>query len=581
MNFAPVVTRGYDNLRSNYNPDETRLTRDFVRQYGVRRQFTINLFGDARGTEGQPLLVPNVAMSDGLNHDILLVASMGNIVHAFDANHGTLLWARRIGNPIKGTKQIDSYQINDYWGVLSTPVISPDLQEIYCVAWSSPDQTFQNAHFYFHSLRLRDGAPVFPPLSLDGVVRDPGNGLPAIKFTSAARKQRCALGLQVINNRWVVFIATGSVYESLKSNKGWVLAVDVSGNAPEVTGVWCATNKGSGGGIWMAGQGPAIIDNKLYLMTGNGAFDGANDFGECLVELTYKQPAASPSAALNCSDWWSPFSDTGREGVDPTRPQLPMGHGDYENENASNMNGWDDMDLGSGGLAVVPDLGYAIGAGKDGIAYVLKLGNFGKTQPGDFAPANIAKNYNKPSWIGWFTYFNADITPTPSRLTELNTLGYGRTRHQHSTPVIYDSANHGKMVFCWGENSQLRAWTLTKDGKLNYLACSQEIASPQAPVPPGGMPGGMMSMAGPKGNAVLWASVPYQDANKQICDGRLLAYDPENFVRFPGSNDMQIVKLWDSQDWGITYTHNKFNVMTAANGRIYLPTYSGTIEVLG
>jgi hypothetical protein len=45
------------------------------------------------------------------------------------------------------------------------------------------------------------------------------------------------------------------------------------------------------------------------------------------------------------------------------------------------------------------------------------------------------------------------------------------------------------MHFVGGENSALRAWTLSANGGSTYQAGSNEIASPQSPRPPGGMPG--------------------------------------------------------------------------------------------
>jgi hypothetical protein len=146
------------------------------------------------------------------------------------------------------------------------------------------------------------------------------------------------------------------------------------------------------------------------------------------------------------------------------------------------------MDLGSGGLVVVPELGCALGAGKDGIVYVLKLGAMGKTKPGDFAPTKIAANYARAQWIGWFTYYSPD-SPTPTDLTKLNVLYANRTHHQHSTPVVFKSSVHGWMAFTWGENVNLRAWSITANGRLTYLASGMETASPQAPIPDGGMPG--------------------------------------------------------------------------------------------
>jgi hypothetical protein len=377
-----------------------------------------------------------------------------------------------------------------------------------------------------------------------------------------------------------VFIAAGSISESLASNRGWVIAIDVTANtAPRIAAAWTSTARYSGGGIWMGAQGLAAINNKLYFMTGNGAFDGITDFGECLVELTYQPATGGKPASLRATDHFSPFSDAGRDGQDPTKVEIGVVGDDVP----SNTNGWDDMDLGSGGLVVVPELGFAIGAGKDGIAYVLKLGHFGKTHPADFAPDKIAANYARcASPPIWFTYYNPSLTPTPTNLTDLNVLYGGRTHHQHSTPVVFRSSLHGWMVFNWGENGTLRGWALDAAGRLTYLACSAEVASPECP-PPGGMPGGMITLSANgdlPGTAIVWACVPYFDANKVVSPGRLLAYDAENFGTFPDGSK-RLMPLWDSQTWAIQFTHSKFNVPVAANGKVYVATYSGTIDVYG
>jgi len=79
---------------------------------------------------------------------------------------------------------------------------------------------------------------------------------------------------------------------------------------------------------------------------------------------------------------------------------------------------------------------------------------------------------------------------------------------------------------------------------------------------------------------IIWASVPWDDANVGISAGRLLAYDAANFtIRADHSN--RIVPLWDSATWNWQFSHNKFNRPTPANGKVYVPTYNGTVKVVG
>jgi hypothetical protein len=91
MSFA-ITTRSYDNSRSGANVHETILTPAAIRTRGIQRLFTLALPGDARGSEAQPLIVPQVKLADGSTHDVVYIATMANQVFAFDANTGAQLW---------------------------------------------------------------------------------------------------------------------------------------------------------------------------------------------------------------------------------------------------------------------------------------------------------------------------------------------------------------------------------------------------------------------------------------------------------------------------------------------------------
>ena len=82
------------------------------------------------------------------------------------------------------------------------------------------------------------------------------------------------------------------------------------------------------------------------------------------------------------------------------------------------------------------------------------------------------------------------------------------------------------MLFCSGENGNLRAWSVAANGVATYLACSAEVASAQSQEQFGGMPGGLMCLSAngaTPNTAVLWACIPYLDANTAVSPGRLLA----------------------------------------------------------
>jgi PQQ enzyme repeat len=604
--MAAVTTRSYDNARSGTTTQETVLTPDAVGTGGIRKLFSLNIPGDRRGIESQPLIAPGVTMADGSTHDVVYLADMANQVWAFDAGDGQMLWKRVLGMPVNGSQSIDLYQINDHWGVLGTPVIDMIARVIYLVAWSSPDGSVAKAQHFCHALSLRDGAAVFPAVNLEGATYNPGHGLPVLQFRSAARKQRPGLLLTDVNNVKTVFIAFGSVRETAAEARGWVLACSTSPLA--VTAAWASTARGSGGGIWHGAGGLAgDAAGNIYAMTGNGDFDGVTDFGESFVKLAYTPPSASHEATLKVVDWWTPFTDAARTstanppaiapGPGPaasTEPGLQPSAGSaaeaaaptnflaYKQPGAAlSMAGWGDMDLASGGPVLIESLGTLLGCGKDGISYMLNMANLGKTSPADLqnTPHNYAK-LRAPAIF--FTYYWPGASSEPADIRSLNRFYGNVTHHLHGNPVVWDSPDLGPLVYCWGENGNLRAWSLHADGTLTYLACSAEQASPSAPVPLGGMPGGMIcvSASGAPHSGIVWALVPYGDANQDVTQGRLLAYDATQFGTFP-DNSKQIRVLWDSQTWAIQFTHNKFNRPVVFNGRLYVPTYDARVDVYG
>jgi hypothetical protein len=128
------------------------------------------------------------------------------------------VWIQYLGTPVKGSKAIDQYEINDNWGILSTPVIDVERGTLYCVAWVSPDRTVARARHLVFALDLRDGHVLHPPLGLEDASYQPGGGLPEQQFKSAARKQRAALLFTAVGDaegdiRRTVFIPAGSIQE--------------------------------------------------------------------------------------------------------------------------------------------------------------------------------------------------------------------------------------------------------------------------------------------------------------------------------------------------------------------------------
>jgi outer membrane protein assembly factor BamB len=196
----------------------------------------------------------------------------------------------------------------------------------------------------------------------------------------------------------------------------------------------------------------------------------------------------------------------------------------------------------------------------------------------------------------FYTYFPG-FQLNPLDVNDLDTLPTGHTHHLHGSSVIWDSQAHGTMLFVWGENSALRAWTLNEDGTVKFLAASNETASAFA-TRPDAMPGGMLMLSA-NGNhdGIIWGIVPVKgnwrgsandgDANKEIVEGVLGAYDASSFGIPLANGDTSLKLLWQSttpgnpQGGDRRFTFDKFCPPVIVDGRVLVTTYDGRVLIYG
>jgi hypothetical protein len=536
---------------------------------------------------------------------------MANVIRGVDAHDGTGIWQANLGMPINGSAQIDSHNINQHWGCLSTGVIDPDLQRLYQVCWVSPDKsgTPQTARYFMFVLNVADGTQVVPAVQIQGVSQGQD-------FNSQMRKMRSALVETNVNGVKTVFGCSGTVFETGAGADGFCIAFDVASNK---LGSLLAMTAGEGAGIWMAGQGPAAdAQGFLYVLTGNGDFDNTKgQWGESFLKLRYTPPSGGNQGALQVADHWTPWTDFGRTGQ--THAQLPAKMAgmsapseairkpvnggmnvSFENARIQLAKGakgrgipmvqvipalspmaagaWADEDWGSAGPACIFPIGVCIAAGKDGIGYPIKTASLGGTTLADLKnpAANCKKLAGPPVWL---TMSPGDVDPCPANPQTLNFFPNGDTAHLHMTPVqFFDPLLNLWTIFAWGENAQLHKWSVSATGTLTYVAQGNEFASADVRGnPPGGMPGGFCSGSSngaDPNSAILVCTIPYGDANANIVNGRLLVYDPVHLAA-----DGSLSVLWDSQQFGVQFVFNKFNPPVIDGGQIYVPNYNGGVDV--
>jgi outer membrane protein assembly factor BamB len=565
-----VLTRSYDASRAGANTNETELTPNRIGSNVLIKSHSLNFDDDPR-LEAQPLYISQLTMKkDGKKHDVVFVCTMANNIWAFDAGDGSVLWNTNLAAPITPkltphpgfptASEIDFWGVNIKWGILSTPCIDVDEQKIYAVAWTSADGSVAKSQYELHQLNITDGTKLN---SLRIQASAPGQANPgetAATFIPSKQKQRASLLLtQPVfagQPRKTLFIPFGMTHEDNDPSHGWLIAVDLK--EFRISAAWCTSPHETGVGVWQAGQGPAADDNNaIYLMTGNYGEMVApkpGDLPESLIKLEYSFNADG-TAGLAPVAWFTPFQDFVRN---------PVGDDDFQ-----------DYDLGSAGPVPLPSLNLVVGAGKDGVLYVLDQDTAKFGQGSDFS-----KLKQPPIFFTYFPGFGIDASKT----SNLDHLFDGKTHHLHSSPVFWNSPAHGPMLFCWGENECLRAWTIDASGKVTFVAKSAEVAS-AGMGGKGGMPGGFLSVTSngsTPNTGIVWATAPVSnDANKFVVEGILRAYDATILDPKPNTDGTPRLKLlWDSTHIpGNTFKFSKFCPPMVADGRILVTTYEGRVDV--
>lgn len=518
-----VLTRHNDNNRTGAYLQETQLnTSNVNQQFG--KLFAYHVDGQIYA---QPLYVSNMNMADGDTHNVVYVATMHNMVYAFDADNpvadNSPLWSRSLGSsaplpdpnigPVGPQGQSFYRDISVEVGIISTPVISLDKNVIYVVAFTKVGNTYSH---HLHALDLvtgeeRMGGPVQIVGSVQGNGYDSKNG--TITFTSNRQIQRAALLLA--NN--VVYIAFAA-YGDAPPYHGWVFAYNAT--TLQRMAVYNTTPNGREGGIWQAGQGlVADGDNNIYFITGNGTFTiDARNLGCTIVKL-------KPNLSL--ADWFAPHNC------------VALTNGD--------------QDLGSAGASLIPGTNLLLGGGKESKFYLIQRDHMG--------------------------HFNANNDDQIVQSFYVNLPGKDHyTHHIHSGPVYWNGPN-GPWIYVWAENDYLKAYHFDGE-KFQVTPVSTSTTRDPQNVPGGsiGMPGGFLSISAngnTPGTGIVWASHPYdQNANQAVVDGIMRAYDASDLTK----------ELWNSKQNASRDDIGKFAKFcppTVANGKVYVASFSGELTVYG
>lgn len=488
-----ITTQHNNNLRSGAYLGEISLNPNTVTSQTFGKLFELPVVG---AVYAQPLVVSDVIISDR-RRNVVYIATMHNRVYAFDAD--TLqapLWERHLHGPIQ-LPDPDIGQFRDYhdieWevGIVSTPVIDVKRRAIYLVSTS---RVQGNIVHQVWMIDITTGDNLKPPKTIATV---PGQA----SFNSSKQSQRSALLLSMDK----VYVAFASYGDRTPYN-GWVFSFDADTLAELAS--YNTTVSGSQGGIWQSGQGPAAdSEGSIFLITGNGDFNiGKQQFGDCVLKL-------APNLAR--LDFFSPH-----------------------NNQDLNSN---DLDLGSGGILMIPNTNLIVGGGKSARLYVMDRGALGGFHPTDQV-------------VDYFDV-NTDIF---------------FTHHIHGSPVFWNG-RFGPRIYVWPENDQCKAFQLKPNGKFAHNPVAKSTVTDPTGFTGGsiGMPGGILSISAADGKGgIVWANHPWSaDLNQQIGDGVLRAFDA-----------LDLAQIWHSRmnrardDFG---NCAKFCPPTISDGKVYMATMGG------
>ena len=493
-----VTTYQYNNQRTGVNSNETVLTPSNVNSANFGRLFSQPVDGQVYA---QPLYMPNVTIN-GAVHNVVFVATEHDSVYAFDAdsNSGSNaqpLWRTSLLPP-GATTVSDNYctDISPEYGITGTPVIDSTTNTLYAVAETLENSTYVKK---LHALDTTTGAEKpGSPIAISASVAVRGQS--PVTFDPLRENQR--VGLLLDNG--VVYAAFGA---HCGDWRGWILGYSYNESNFTQTLVFFtepSSVNGVGKGIWMSGQGLSRdAGSNLFAATGNGH-----------VKSNITPPLNNGDSVIR---------------MDLSRGAVAQ---DYFTPGSQDTLDSQNQDLGSGGIAILPDQTgphphLLVTADKYQTIYVLDRDNLGR-----------------------FNSSSGDI------VQELNAV----IGSMFSTPVYFN----GKVYF-WSADDVLKAFTLIN----GMLSTSATDSGPDLFSFPGAVP---TISANGASNGILW--VLRCDGDSACTTSGLYAYDPSSLSTGSLYNSNQNPGR-DNPGGGI-----KFAVPIVANGKVYVGA-AGQLSVYG
>jgi hypothetical protein len=518
-----VVTQHNDLGRTGANLNEVILTPSLI---GTPGKFgKVGVLKVDGQIYGQPLYVPGSV--GGKN--AVFVATEKNKVYAFDADGFGLLWER----DLEAAWMPASFCGNSAapYGINSTPVIDPATSTIF-VAVRTVTATGGAQHL-LHALSLTDGTDKLGG-ALDmgksasgAAVSIPGTGAGSsggtLTFDPNKHQNRVALTL---SSNHILSVGFGS-YCDQDTYHGWLMRFDVSTTPITRLVPFVTTPNTTRGALWQGGNGFADDGTgAIYFMGGNGP----------------KAPATRDTSGTSLGDAFAKVTGTNSTTAAPMAPVwfMPSNFGSLDDA---------DLDIGSSGPLLIPGTSLILGGGKGGLLYLL----------------------NKDALGG----FNA--TSDTMAVQEFQVAPGGSSGEIVGSPIFW-SRPSGSMMYIWPGMVPLKQFAFDATAGKFTPASAPAPVFQSAVNPTQDVQGGNLSLSAngtTSGTGIVWATHSLSSAGGGggAVPGALYAFNADNVSS----------ELWDSNmvAGDALASYAKYTVPTVANGKIYVSTFSGEVDVYG
>ncbi len=467
----------------------------------------------------QPLYVSNLTIQ-GKTRNVVYVATEHNSVYAFDAD--------------------DPTQITPLWQVnLGTPVPSQDI----CIITGDTNP----ADCPYLDINPEIGITSTP-------VIDPVAG---IIYVVAKTKR-----------------TSDSTYHFFLHALGLTSGAEQLAGPTEITGQVTGSGSGSSGGVLVFDptyhlQRPGLLLMNGVIYLGFGSVGDMGNFHGWIMgyDATTLQQLSILNMTPNGSDGGIWAAGQGLAGDASGNIYVMTGNGDF-NANASGKDYGDsflristasgltiadyftpsnqaslfsgDVDLGSGGPMAIPGTNLFVGIGKDKLFRVIDSTNMG--------------------------HFNSGFDNDVQQFTAATSPYFG-------APVYWNSPNNGPVVYLWGPKDFLKAYKFV-GGLFQTTPVTQSTVQNSSGFS-NSAPLSVSENTDLVGGGIVWGAASFSGvATGQSVPGILRAFDATNLA----------TELWNSKqnaardDVGL---YAKFNPPTVANGKVYLGTFSGQLQVYG